>query len=144
LVKIENIFDFNQWGTNEGKTKDWLLLLSARPTWQGVSTDSLTFYPVPPCPTLLCPMGGPPLKRPYSCFWGGPSTWWMACGRLVSPWIPHAVRACIVHASEREEQRRNSCLPISKVVKTWTWKWGGHDYQISNCSMPNLSNTSLA
>jgi hypothetical protein len=31
--------------------------------WQGVATDSLRFYPGPPCPTLLRPAGEPPLKR---------------------------------------------------------------------------------
>jgi hypothetical protein len=33
---------------------------------------SLKFYLGPPCPTLLCLEGGPPLKRPYSHFRGGP------------------------------------------------------------------------
>jgi hypothetical protein len=33
---------------------------------------SLKFHPGPPCPTLLRPAGGPPLKRPYGRFWGGP------------------------------------------------------------------------
>jgi hypothetical protein len=32
--------------------------------WQGVTMDSLKFHPGPPCPTLLRPAGGPPLKRP--------------------------------------------------------------------------------
>jgi hypothetical protein len=41
--------------------------------WQGVAMDSLKFYPVPPCPALLCPVGGPPLKRPYGRFRVGPS-----------------------------------------------------------------------
>jgi hypothetical protein len=30
---------------------------------QGVAMDSLKFHPGPPCPTLPCPVGGPPLKR---------------------------------------------------------------------------------
>jgi hypothetical protein len=30
--------------------------------WQGVAKDSLKFHPSPPCPTLLHPAGGPPLK----------------------------------------------------------------------------------
>jgi hypothetical protein len=32
--------------------------------WQGVTMDSSKFQPGAPCPTLLCPAGGPPLKRP--------------------------------------------------------------------------------
>jgi hypothetical protein len=32
--------------------------------WQGVAVDYLKFYPGPPCPTLLRPMGGLSLKRP--------------------------------------------------------------------------------
>jgi hypothetical protein len=39
--------------------------------WQGVAMDSLKIHPGLLCPTLPCPVGGPPLKR---------------------PWIPHAVR----------------------------------------------------
>jgi hypothetical protein len=39
--------------------------------WQGVAMDSLKFHPGLPCPTLLNPAGGPPLKRPYSCFKDG-------------------------------------------------------------------------
>jgi len=39
--------------------------------WQGVAMDSLKFHPSPPCPTLLCPAGEPPLRRPYSHFRGG-------------------------------------------------------------------------
>jgi hypothetical protein len=40
--------------------------------WQGVAMDSPKFHPGLPCPTLLCPVGGPPLKRPYqdSTAWG--------------------------------------------------------------------------
>jgi hypothetical protein len=38
-----------------------------RPVREGVSTDSLKFHPALPCPTLLSPAGGPPLKRPYGC-----------------------------------------------------------------------------
>jgi hypothetical protein len=42
--------------------------------WQGVAMDSLKFHPGPPCPTLLRPAGGPPLKRPHVCFRGGSPT----------------------------------------------------------------------
>jgi hypothetical protein len=31
--------------------------------WQGVTMDSLKFHLGPPCLTLLCPAGRPPLKR---------------------------------------------------------------------------------
>jgi hypothetical protein len=39
--------------------------------WQGVAMYSLKFHLGPPCPNLLCPVGGPPLKWPISCFRGG-------------------------------------------------------------------------
>jgi hypothetical protein len=35
-----------------------------------------------------------PLKRPYSCFRGGPPTEQAACGHLLSFWTPQAVRLC--------------------------------------------------
>jgi hypothetical protein len=54
-----------------------------RPVWQGLSTDSLKFQPGSPCLTFLCP--GIVLRA------GG--LWPVACGRLLPPWIPHAVRA---------------------------------------------------
>jgi hypothetical protein len=54
--------------------------------------DSLKFYMGPPCPNLLRPVDGPPLKRPYGCFWGNPSTGRAACGRLLPFWTPRAVR----------------------------------------------------
>jgi hypothetical protein len=41
--------------------------------WQGVAMDSLKFRSGPPCPILLRPTGGPPLKWPYGRFKGGPS-----------------------------------------------------------------------
>jgi hypothetical protein len=34
--------------------------------WQRVGMDSLKFHPGPLCPTLLRPVGRPPLKRPYA------------------------------------------------------------------------------
>jgi hypothetical protein len=40
--------------------------------WKEVAMDSLKFHPGPPCPTLLGPVGRPPLKQPYSRFRGGP------------------------------------------------------------------------
>jgi hypothetical protein len=61
----------------------------------GVSPDSLKFHPGPPCSILLRPVGGPPPKRPYGRFKGVPPTGQAACGRLLPPWIPHAVQACV-------------------------------------------------
>jgi hypothetical protein len=59
---------------------------------QGVAMDSLKFHPGLPYPTLLCPAGGPPSKRPYGCFWGGPLAGQAACSRLLPFWTPHADR----------------------------------------------------
>jgi hypothetical protein len=42
--------------------------------------DFLKFHPVPPCPTVLRPLGGAPLKWPYGCFRGGPPTGRLTCG----------------------------------------------------------------
>jgi hypothetical protein len=64
-----------------------------RLVWQGVSMDSLKFHLSLPCPTLLRPAGGPPPKWPYGCFGGGSPAGRAACGRLLPPWIPHAVWA---------------------------------------------------
>jgi hypothetical protein len=40
--------------------------------WQGVAMDPLKFHTGPPCPTLLCPAGMPPLKQLYRRFRGSP------------------------------------------------------------------------
>jgi hypothetical protein len=75
----------------------WIIILSNLTIsqnmgiWQGVDMDSLEFHPGPPCPTLLRPASGPPLKRPYDCFSGCSSTGRTACGRLPPLWTPHAV-----------------------------------------------------
>jgi hypothetical protein len=66
--------------------------VQVRPVWQGVSTDSLKFHPGPPCPTFLRPAGGPPPETALRPFLGGPPAGRAACGRLLLPWIPHAVR----------------------------------------------------
>jgi hypothetical protein len=60
--------------------------------WQGVAKDFPKVYPGPPWPTLLCPAGGPPQKRPYSCFWGDLPVEQVPCGHLLPFWTPHAVR----------------------------------------------------
>jgi hypothetical protein len=54
--------------------------------WQEVAMDSLKFFSDLPCPTLLRPAGGPPLKRPYT---GG-----AAYGRLLPFWTLKGVRLC--------------------------------------------------
>jgi hypothetical protein len=64
--------------------------------WQGVAMDSLQFYPGPPWPTLLRPAGGPPPKRSYGRFKGGPHTGRAVCIHLLPFWAPHAVRLCLV------------------------------------------------
>jgi hypothetical protein len=63
--------------------------------WQGVAMVSLKFHPGPPCSAFPRPTGGPPLKRPYSCFRGGPLAGRAACGHLLPLWTPHAVRLCL-------------------------------------------------
>jgi hypothetical protein len=50
--------------------------------WQGAALDSLKFHLGPPCLTLLCPAGEPPLKRPYIRFRGGSPAGRAAFGRL--------------------------------------------------------------
>jgi hypothetical protein len=57
-----------------------------------VAKDALKYHPGLPCPTLLQPAGGPPLKRPYGCFRDGPPTGQVACGCVLPLWTPHAVR----------------------------------------------------
>jgi hypothetical protein len=59
--------------------------------WQEVAMDFLQFYPGPPCPTFLCPAGGPSLERIYGRSRSGPPTGYAACGRLEPLWIPHAI-----------------------------------------------------
>jgi hypothetical protein len=60
--------------------------------WQGEAMDSLKYYPGSLCPTLLRPAGGIPLKQLYGSFRGGPPARQVACGRLLPPCTPHAVR----------------------------------------------------
>jgi hypothetical protein len=50
--------------------------------------DSLKFHPGHPCPTLLCSVNGPPLKRLHSHFRGGPPGEWATCGHLLPLWTP--------------------------------------------------------
>jgi hypothetical protein len=55
---------------NKGKEKSMTV-------WQGVTMDSLKFHLCLPCPTLLRPTGGSPLKRLY--------------GHLQPLWTPRSV-----------------------------------------------------
>jgi hypothetical protein len=74
------------------KTEEpWFALMGV---WQVVAKDSLKFYSGPPCPTVLYPTGGPPLKRPYSRFRRDPFRRRAACSRLLPLWTPHTVRLC--------------------------------------------------
>jgi hypothetical protein len=57
-----------------------------------VAKESLTFHVGPPCPTLLRPVGGPSLKRPYGRVTGSPPAGHAACACLLPLWTPHAVR----------------------------------------------------
>jgi hypothetical protein len=52
--------------------------------------------PGPPCPALLRPAGGPPLKGPYGRYRGGLPCLQAACIRLLPLWAPHAIRLCIL------------------------------------------------
>jgi hypothetical protein len=89
-----------------------------RPTpidvWQWVAMDSLEFHPGPPCPTLLRPAGGPPMKRPYVHFWGGPPSGRAACGRLLPLWPPHAVRHNPSLLQQRRRRRRRRLRTTGK------------------------------
>jgi hypothetical protein len=51
----------------------------------------LKFHSGPPCPTLLRPAGGPPLKRPYGRFMADPPAGQAACSSLLSLWTPYAL-----------------------------------------------------
>jgi hypothetical protein len=48
--------------------------------WQGVAMDSLKFHLGLPCPTLLRPVGRPPLKQSYHHCRDGLFAGWVACG----------------------------------------------------------------
>jgi hypothetical protein len=88
--------------------------MDTRPVREGVSTDGQKFHAGPPCPTLICPAGRAPRKRPHGCLGGGlrPSsspldtpTYGPALG---SPWIPHMRSWC-------ENNRRKALLVIGSL-----------------------------
>jgi hypothetical protein len=39
--------------------------------------------------------------QPFYALRGGPPAWLAACGRLLPPWIPLPVRACVFHGMSR-------------------------------------------
>jgi hypothetical protein len=56
------------------------------------------------------PVAGPSLKRPYGCFRGGTPAGWVACGRLLPPLTPHAIRLWLKEAENEfnaAERKRN-------------------------------------
>jgi hypothetical protein len=54
-----------------------------------------------PHPSTACGRTTP--KRPYGRFGGGPPAGRAAFGRLLPPWIPHAVRAWHLGAAQRQK-----------------------------------------
>jgi hypothetical protein len=74
----------------------WAATAMGRPVREGVSTDGQKFHAGPPCPTfirLLYAFYTP--KRPYGHLGGGPPAGRAACSRLLPPWIPLPIRACL-------------------------------------------------
>jgi hypothetical protein len=65
--------------------------------------DSLNFHSGLPCPTLLRPAGGAPLKRPVVRFRGSPPTGQAACGHLLPFWTSHAIRLCQEEEEDEDE-----------------------------------------
>jgi hypothetical protein len=68
--------------------------------------DSLKFYLGPPCPILLCPAGGPPLKRRNGRFGVGPPAGQVACYRILPFLTRHATRLCFRQRLLFCDQRR--------------------------------------
>jgi hypothetical protein len=85
-------FKFHSQGASQQQFKSGAFFVQrvVRP-W--VAMDSLKFHLGSPCPTILRPAGGPPLKRPCGCFRGGlPTGPPAACSRLLPFWTSHALR----------------------------------------------------
>jgi hypothetical protein len=80
--------------------------------WQGVTMNSLKFYPGPPCCTSLRPAGRRPLKS-HGHFRGGPPAGRAAYGRLLPYWKPHAVRLCLPPSDA------NAYMSSATFSQTW-------------------------
>jgi hypothetical protein len=89
--------------------------------WQGVAMDSLKLHPGPPCPTLLRPAVAPPPKRPYDRFGAGPPAERAACGRFLSPSIPHVVRAWFPLDRMRCASLETPRLVCAKLILVSDW-----------------------
>jgi hypothetical protein len=76
-------------GDSEDSGTKTLETLLKTETPMGVWGYGKGFYPGPPCPILLRPVGGPPLKQPYSRFRDGLPALRAAWGRLLPLWTPH-------------------------------------------------------
>jgi hypothetical protein len=85
--------------------------------WRGVAIDSLKFHLGLPCPTLLYPAGGPPLKWPLGHFRGGPPAGGTACCRLLPLRHPtpyaygysHESLSCNLFPTVSQCHRKNCC-----------------------------------
>jgi hypothetical protein len=106
-------------------------MMVALGAWQGVAMDSLKFYPGPPCQTLLRPAGGPPQKRLYCNFRGGPPTGWLVYGCLLSLWTPHAARLRWCH----DAASTHSCPKRLHFGPKSIHKIQIHSH-LTNCSCP--------
>jgi hypothetical protein len=85
----------------------------------GVAMDSLKFQLGPPCPTLLCPAGRPPVKQPCGRFRGGPPARRVACGHLLPPRTPNTVRLWrqLCDSTFDKEQNHNHKQSVSQGKK---------------------------
>jgi hypothetical protein len=75
VVVLICVFDFVLVCVNSCVMIDFVGAGVSRPpmgVWRGVAMGSLKFPLGPPCPTLLCPVDGPLLKRHYSRLRGSP------------------------------------------------------------------------
>jgi hypothetical protein len=107
--------------------------------WQGVVMDFLKFHLGPPCPTFLRPVGGPPLKRPYSSYRSSPTAWGRPAA-ILCPFghpMPYTYELLKRRGARRETKNRLETyflFPISVTELTIvcksgiTQKWG-HVYE---------------
>jgi hypothetical protein len=61
--------------------------------------------PGPAMPDPSTPCGQTILKRPYGRFRSGRLTGWVACGRLLPLWTPHAIHLCSLHTTRMDGRR---------------------------------------